>query len=56
MQDVSQPDRIDAFKEQSRLALDNWRGQVDPIAEIRRALVDVGALAGRRSEVGQQAL
>jgi glycosyltransferase involved in cell wall biosynthesis len=46
MCDVSQPDRIDAFKEQSRLALDGWRNRVDPISEIRRALEDFGVLGG----------
>jgi glycosyltransferase involved in cell wall biosynthesis len=54
MRDVSPPDRIDGFKEQSRLALDAWRSRMDPISEIRRALADVGVLASGRSDMGQK--
>jgi glycosyltransferase involved in cell wall biosynthesis len=44
MWDVSQPDRLGEYKQQSRAALAAWRAELDPVAEIRRALVDVGVL------------
>lgn len=45
MCEVSHPDQIDRFKEQSKVVLNAWRADVNPIAEVRRALVDVGVLA-----------
>ena len=42
--DVTEAEQVDRHKEQSRLALRAWREQLDPVAEIRRALVDVGVL------------
>ena len=45
MLDVSHPDRLDGYKQQSREALSAWRQEVDPIAEIRRALFTEGVLA-----------
>jgi len=47
--DVTRPDAIDSYKKKSRAALDNWRGVNDPVAEIRRALKDVGVLAAEVS-------
>lgn len=42
--DVTQVDRIEGFKERSRIGLQSYRERLDPVAEIRRALVDVGVL------------
>lgn len=42
--DVTDAGRLDEYKRQSRLALQAWRQSLDPVAEIRRALVDAGAL------------
>jgi glycosyltransferase involved in cell wall biosynthesis len=44
LQDVMPLDRIDVLKEQARNALRVYRERVDPVAEIRRALIDVGVL------------
>jgi glycosyltransferase involved in cell wall biosynthesis len=41
---VTATDAIDTFKQRSQAAVVEWQEQVDPVAEIRRALVDVGAL------------
>jgi glycosyltransferase involved in cell wall biosynthesis len=45
MRDVSQSERIEGFKKQSKAALEAWRAQLDPVAEVRRALRDCGLLA-----------
>ena len=42
--DVTQADRIEGFKEQSKVALKSYRERLEPVAEIRRALVDFGVL------------
>ena len=42
--DVTDPARIDAYKEASRARLSTWRGEVDAVREIRRALIEAGAL------------
>jgi glycosyltransferase involved in cell wall biosynthesis len=42
--DVTAADRLEEFKKQSRTALADYRSRVDPVAEIRRALADVGVL------------
>jgi glycosyltransferase involved in cell wall biosynthesis len=44
MLDVSHPERLTNYKEQSTAALAAWRKALDPVAEIRRALIDVGVL------------
>jgi glycosyltransferase involved in cell wall biosynthesis len=42
--DVTHPGAIDSYKDQSRAALDHWRREIDPVNEVRRALMDVGIL------------
>lgn len=42
--DVTEQNALARYKEHSRLALADWRERVDPVAEIRRALVDVRVL------------
>jgi glycosyltransferase involved in cell wall biosynthesis len=42
--DVTRPEEIDRLKQNSRQALREWRDQVDPVAEVRRALADAGVL------------
>jgi hypothetical protein len=42
--DVTATDRLSEFKRCSRAALAEYRTRVDPVAEIRRALADVGEL------------
>jgi glycosyltransferase involved in cell wall biosynthesis len=41
---VTDPKHIDRFKQGSREALRAWRDRLDPVAEVRRALTDVGVL------------
>lgn len=41
---VTAADALAHFKRQSRTALARWREETDPVAEIRRALTDVGVL------------
>jgi glycosyltransferase involved in cell wall biosynthesis len=38
------------FAERSRAALEQWRKEVDPVAEVRRALIDCGTLDALRPE------
>jgi glycosyltransferase involved in cell wall biosynthesis len=45
--DVTRDDTIEAYKERSRAALDNWRNINDPVQEIRHALTDVGVLSAK---------
>lgn len=42
--DVTHGERIDGFKQRARDALHAWRGQLDPVGEVRRALADVNVL------------
>jgi glycosyltransferase involved in cell wall biosynthesis len=42
--DVTTAGQLDEYKRQSRLALQAWRESLDPVAEIRRALIDTGVL------------
>jgi glycosyltransferase involved in cell wall biosynthesis len=42
--DVTSRDNLNAYKRQSMAALADWTTNVDPVAEIRRALTDVGVL------------
>lgn len=44
MTDVTAAGRLDAYKEQSKASLRAWRERTDPVAEIRRALLDAGVL------------
>jgi glycosyltransferase involved in cell wall biosynthesis len=46
LEDVTHPDRTATYKQQTIAALQRYRNEVDPIAEIRRALRDSGALNG----------
>ncbi len=41
---VTAAEDIEGLKLRSRAALDTWRSRTDPVAEIRRALSDAGAL------------
>ena len=43
--DVSDKSEINRYQDCARAALEDWRKRVDPVAEVRRALVDVGVLA-----------
>ena len=45
LEDVTLPDRIDRYKSETTKALRRYREVVNPIAEIRRALCDVGLLS-----------
>jgi len=45
LEDVTHPDRIDRFKAESAKELRRYRQEVDPVAEIRRALTDSGVLS-----------
>jgi glycosyltransferase involved in cell wall biosynthesis len=47
LEDVTHPDRIDGYKSEAMKALRRYREEVDPVAEIRRALSDVGVLKTR---------
>jgi glycosyltransferase involved in cell wall biosynthesis len=42
--EVTAADRIDEIKREAAAALEDYRYEVDPVAEIRRALCDVGVL------------
>jgi glycosyltransferase involved in cell wall biosynthesis len=44
LREVTASDRLDRYKEQSARALAAWRESSDPVAEVRRALSDVGVL------------
>lgn len=44
LEDVTHPGRIAEYKAQSVAALQRYRREVDPIAEMRRALAEAGAL------------
>lgn len=43
--DVSDKNEINRYQDSARSALADWRKRVDPVAEVRRALFDAGALA-----------
>jgi glycosyltransferase involved in cell wall biosynthesis len=45
MLDVTDGASIAAYQRQAPVALAEWRRRVDPVAEVRRALVDCGVLA-----------
>ena len=45
LEDVTHPDRISSYKAESTVALRRYREEVDPVAEIRRALGDAGVLS-----------
>jgi glycosyltransferase involved in cell wall biosynthesis len=47
MLDTSQPDQLKTYRRQAREALKNWRTDVDPVTEIRRALATEGVLVGQ---------
>jgi glycosyltransferase involved in cell wall biosynthesis len=47
MLEVSAPARIDEFKQKSRAALAAWRARLDPVSEVRRALIEAGALPNK---------
>lgn len=44
LREVTAPENIDRFRQRSREALAEWRARVDPVAEVRRALINVGVL------------
>jgi glycosyltransferase involved in cell wall biosynthesis len=41
---VTEPGALAQYKRESQIALAAWRRRVDPVAEVRRAMVDCGAL------------
>jgi phosphatidylinositol alpha-mannosyltransferase len=47
--EVTEPEALVRFKRESRFALEKWRRQVDPVAEVRRAMLACGALRTVRS-------
>lgn len=47
LKDVTQSDRLAMYRQRSAAALCRYREEVDPVAEIRRALTDVGVLSGQ---------
>jgi glycosyltransferase involved in cell wall biosynthesis len=49
--DITRPDRIDAYKQQAKTALLEYRQRVNPVAEIRRAMVDVSILNNAASAI-----
>jgi glycosyltransferase involved in cell wall biosynthesis len=44
LEEITRDDRIDTYKQQAVAALREYRKLVDPVAEMRRALADAGAL------------
>lgn len=44
LEDVTHPERTEEYKRQSTVALKQYLSNVDPVAEIRRALTDAGIL------------
>lgn len=46
MRTISETDRVDAFKAQSKAALDRWRSIADPVQGIRTALARASILHG----------
>ncbi len=49
LQDVTHQDHIASYKQQATAALHQYRQRVDPVAEIRRALMNVGVLKHSRT-------
>jgi glycosyltransferase involved in cell wall biosynthesis len=47
LEDVTHPNRIDSYKTEATRELQRYREKVDPVAEIRRALLDAGVLTTR---------
>jgi hypothetical protein len=45
MMDVTDPANLQRYQQESRRALARWKETCNPISEIRRALVEGGALA-----------
>jgi hypothetical protein len=41
---VTEPGALEAYKRQSRLALERWRKSTDPAGEVRRGLTDAAVL------------
>jgi glycosyltransferase involved in cell wall biosynthesis len=48
--DVTADDAIDTYRDRARQALAEWRKQINPVAEIRRALTDAHALPSQRPQ------
>lgn len=46
IQDVTHEEHIKSYKQQALAAVRHYREQIDPVGEIRRALVDAGVLGG----------
>ena len=44
LEEVTHPDRINRYKAEATTALRRYRAEVDPVAEVRRALCDAGIL------------
>jgi glycosyltransferase involved in cell wall biosynthesis len=51
LEDVMHDERIDAYKREATTALEAYREQVDPVREIRRALVDANVLHSLASNI-----
>jgi glycosyltransferase involved in cell wall biosynthesis len=57
LEDVTHPDHIDAYKTKAAHSLREYREQVDPVAEVRRAILDTGSgLIERRNTAGEEAV
>jgi hypothetical protein len=54
--EVTAADQIDQIKRQAHEALTTYRYEVDPVAEIRRALCDVGVLKNKTVPVPERIL
>jgi glycosyltransferase involved in cell wall biosynthesis len=46
LREVTRPEDIETIQQDARQALREYRQKVDPVAEIRRALCNVGVLEG----------
>jgi glycosyltransferase involved in cell wall biosynthesis len=44
LRDVTDEQKLPAYKQRSQAGLASWRRAIDPVAEIRRALADAGVL------------
>jgi glycosyltransferase involved in cell wall biosynthesis len=50
IEDITRPERLADYRQQAAESLARYRREVDPVAEIRRALGDVGILTGPKSK------
>jgi glycosyltransferase involved in cell wall biosynthesis len=57
IEDVTHPDHIDAYKTKAAGSLREYRELVDPVAEVRRGILDTGiGLIKRRNSAGEEAV